>query len=103
MSLLQNQQEQVLREKAKEVIKIVFEMCSSDMLKAFHLTGYFCKEFLASEELSKVKECAKKHAVSVIDKIFGGKKVADGSTFKGFIMDESKNLQWILTPKKVFI
>ena len=102
ISLLQNQQEQVLKEKAQEVIETVFEMCSSGMLEAFHLTGYFYKEFVASEELSKVKECAKNLAGSVVDKIFEGRNDIEGSFFGGFTLEKSKNLKWILTPRIVF-
>ena len=36
MPLLQNQQDKVLKEKALEVIETVSEMCSSDLLEAFH-------------------------------------------------------------------
>ena len=45
-------------------------MCSSELAVSFAQIGYFSKDLIATEEISKVKESAKKQVEKIIEQIF---------------------------------
>ena len=45
-------------------------MCSSELAVSFAQIGYFSKDLIAIEEVSKVKESAKKQVEDIIWRIF---------------------------------
>ena len=68
--LLQIESKKIKKEEATKILQIVFEMCTSELAASFAEIGYFSRDLIATEEISKVKESAKKQVEKIIEQIF---------------------------------
>ena len=88
------------QEKASEIVKNMFKMCSNDIFNALEQISYLSGNLFTEKESAELQKCATAKAKAVIKQIFKDKEEIYDRQFRDEVLS---NLPWLLTPQFVWM